>query len=51
MTVSEREVLQRKDFAQMSNAEIAPAKEAISRLVCRSRKCARGGLAPDPRGH
>src|SRR5271167_2317686 len=33
MTVSEREVLQRKDFAQMSNAEISSAKEAMQRLV------------------
>src|ERR1700733_14140003 len=33
MTVSDREVLQRKDFAQMTNAEIAAAKDAIKRLV------------------
>jgi uncharacterized protein len=33
LTVSDREVLQRKDFAQMSTAELADAKQAIARLV------------------
>ena len=33
MTVSDREVLQNKDFAQMTSAEIAAAKEAMKRLV------------------
>ena len=33
LTVSDREVLQKKDFAQMSAAEVAAAKEAIARLV------------------
>ena len=33
LTVSDREVLQKKDFAQMSAAEIAAAKDAIKRLV------------------
>ena len=33
LTVSDREVLQKKDFAQMTAAEIAAAKEAIKRLV------------------
>jgi uncharacterized protein len=32
LTVSDREVLQKKDFAQMTAAEIATAKEAIARL-------------------
>jgi uncharacterized protein with von Willebrand factor type A (vWA) domain len=32
-TVSDREILQRKDFAQMSADEIARAKEALKRLV------------------
>ena len=32
-TVSDREVLQKKDFAQMTVAEIAAAKDAIARLV------------------
>jgi uncharacterized protein with von Willebrand factor type A (vWA) domain len=33
LTVSDREVLQKKDFAQMSAAEIAIAKQAIARLA------------------
>src|SRR5437763_620468 len=33
LTVSDRTVLQEKDFAQMSEAEIAAAKDAIARLV------------------
>jgi uncharacterized protein with von Willebrand factor type A (vWA) domain len=33
LTVSDREVLERKDFAQMSAAEIAAAKQAIAKLV------------------
>ena len=33
LTVSDREVLQKKDFAQMTNAEIAKAREAIARLA------------------
>src|ERR1700694_3498666 len=33
MTVPDREVLQKKDFAQRTSAEIAAAKEAMRRLV------------------
>jgi len=33
LTTSDQEVLQRKDFAQMSSAEVAAAKAAISRLT------------------
>ena len=33
LTISDREVLQKKDFAQMTAAEIAAAKEAIARLA------------------
>src|SRR5690242_16260466 len=33
LTVSDREVLNKKDFAQMTTAEIAAAKEAIARLA------------------
>jgi uncharacterized protein with von Willebrand factor type A (vWA) domain len=33
LTVSAREVLQRKDFAQMTSAEIAEAKHALARLA------------------
>ena len=51
LTVSDREVLQRKDFAQMSVAEIAQAKDAIRTLklpldLVRTRR-----LAPHRRGH
>ena len=35
LTVSDREILQTKDFSQMSTAEVAAAKEAIARLVLR----------------
>ena len=43
LTVSDREVLQKKDFAQMSAAEIAAAKEAIARLTLPPMRCARAG--------
>jgi uncharacterized protein with von Willebrand factor type A (vWA) domain len=33
LTVSDREILQKKDFAQMTAAEIAAVKEAIARLA------------------
>ena len=33
LSVSDKEVLQKKDFAQMSAAEIAQAKDAIKRMV------------------
>ena len=33
LTVSDREILQKKDFAQMTAAEIAAAKDAIARLA------------------
>ena len=33
LTVSDREVLQKKDFAQMTAAEVAAAKEAIARFA------------------
>jgi len=33
LTMSDREILERKDFAQMSAAEIADAKQAIKRLA------------------
>ncbi len=33
LTVSAREILQRKDFAQMTNAEIAEAKRALAALI------------------
>jgi uncharacterized protein with von Willebrand factor type A (vWA) domain len=47
LTVSDREVLQKKDFAQMTAAEIAQAKDAIARLaLVRTRR-----LAPSRHGH
>jgi hypothetical protein len=51
MTVSDREVLQKKDFAQMTNAEIAAAKEAMKRLVLPLDEIRTRRLAPHPRGH
>jgi uncharacterized protein with von Willebrand factor type A (vWA) domain len=51
MTVSDREVLQKKDFAQMTNAEIARAKEAMKRLVMPLAEVRTRRLAPHPRGH
>jgi uncharacterized protein with von Willebrand factor type A (vWA) domain len=51
LTVSDREVLQKKDFAQMSAAEIAAAKQAISRLVLPFDLLRTRRLAPSRRGH
>jgi len=51
MTVSDREVLQKKDFAQMTNAEIAAAKEAMKRLVLPLAEVRTRRLKPHPRGH
>jgi uncharacterized protein len=51
LTVSDREVLQKKDFAQMSAAEIAAAKEAIRKLVLPLDERRTRRLAPHPHGH
>ncbi len=51
LTVSDREVLQKKDFAQMTNAEIAAAKEAMKKLVLPLAEVRIRRLAPHPRGH
>jgi uncharacterized protein len=51
MTVSDREVLQKKDFAQMTSAEIAAAKEAMKRLVMPLAEVKTRRLAPHVRGH
>src|SRR5690349_21453916 len=51
LTVSDRELLQRKDFAQMTAAEIAAAKEAIKRLVLSLDEVKTRRLAPNRRGH
>ncbi len=50
LTVSDREVLQKKDFAQMSAAEIARAKDAISRMVLSLDEVKTRRLAPDRHG-
>jgi len=51
LTVSDREVLQRKDFAQMTSAEIAAAKQAMKRLVLPLAEVRTRRLKPHPRGH
>jgi uncharacterized protein len=50
LTVSDRELLQRKDFAQMTNAEIAAAKEAMKRLALPFALVRTRRLVPHPRG-
>jgi uncharacterized protein with von Willebrand factor type A (vWA) domain len=50
-TVSDREVLQKKDFAQMTAAEIAAAQAAIKRLVLPLNEVKTRRLAPHPHGH
>jgi uncharacterized protein with von Willebrand factor type A (vWA) domain len=50
LTVSDREVLQKKDFAQMTAAEIAQAKDAIKRLVLSLNEVRTRRLAPNRRG-
>jgi len=51
LTVSDREVLQKKDFAQMTAAEIAAAKNAIKRLVLALDEVKTRRLAPHRHGH
>src|SRR5262249_61084960 len=51
LTVSDRERLQRKDFAQMTAAEIAAAKDAIKRLVLSLDEVKTRRLAPHRHGH
>jgi len=50
-TVSDREVLEKKDFAQMTAAEIAAAKDAIKRMVLGFDNVTTRRLTPDPHGH
>jgi uncharacterized protein with von Willebrand factor type A (vWA) domain len=50
-TVSDREVLERKDFAQMTAAEIAAAKDAIKRMTLGFDDVKTRRLAPHPHGH
>ena len=51
LTASDREVLQRKDFAQMSAAEIEAAKAAIKELVLPLNEIRTRRFRSDPRGH
>ena len=51
LTVSDRELLQKKDFAQMTAAEIAAAKEAIARLALPRDLRRTRRLAASRRGH
>ncbi len=51
LTMSDREVLRRKDFAQMSAAEIAAARDAIARMVLPLDLVRTRRLAPHRRGH
>lgn len=50
-TVSDREVLEKKDFAQMTAAEIAAAKDAIKRMVLGFDDVKTRRLMPHPHGH
>jgi uncharacterized protein len=51
LTVSDREVLQRRDFAQMTAAEISAAKDAMKRLALPLAELRTRRLTPHPRGH
>jgi uncharacterized protein with von Willebrand factor type A (vWA) domain len=51
LTVSDREVLQKKDFAQMTAAEIDAAKAAIARLALPLDLVRTRRLSPNRRGH
>jgi len=51
LTVSDREVLQKKDFAQMTVAELAAAKEAIARLTLPLDELRTRRLIPHRHGH
>jgi hypothetical protein len=51
LTVSDREVLEKKDFAQMTAAEIAAAKDAIKRMVLGFDNVKTRRLTPHPHGH
>src|SRR5262245_6315140 len=51
LTVSDREVLQKKDFAQMTVAEIAAAKDAIARLRLPLDEVRTRRLTQDRHGH
>jgi uncharacterized protein with von Willebrand factor type A (vWA) domain len=50
LSVSDKEVLQKKDFAQMSAAEIAEAVRAIERMKLPQAELRTRRFQPDPRG-
>lgn len=50
LTMSDREVLRAKDFAQMSAAEIAKAKHLIAQLRLPAEEVATRRFGPDPHG-
>src|ERR1044072_6017115 len=51
LTVSDREVLQKKDFAQMTAAEVAAAKDAIARLTLQLDEVRTRRLTQNRHGH
>ena len=51
LTVSDREVLQKKDFAQMTAAEIGAAKDAMARLTLSLDEVRTRRLTQNRRGH
>jgi len=51
LSVSDREVLQKKDFAQMSAAEIAEVARAIAKMRLPQAELRTRRYRPDPRGH
>ena len=51
LTISDQEVLQKKDFAQMTAAEIAAAKDAIARLTLPLDEVRTRRLTQNRRGH
>jgi uncharacterized protein with von Willebrand factor type A (vWA) domain len=51
LTVSDREILQKKDFAQMTAAEITAAKAAIARLALPLDLVRTRRVSPSRRGH
>jgi uncharacterized protein len=51
LTVSDQELLRKKDFAQMTAAEIAAAKDAIARLALPLDQVRTRRLAPSRHGH
>lgn len=50
LSVSDREILQSKDFAQMTAAEIAQARQAIAKMTLPLSEIETRRLAPDRRG-